>query len=1035
MSLIIQCSGLHMLDLVRGKDRSELQASATTGLADKKSDDSAPSKETPLNSKMDDHENVCVICKLGGKLLCCDGKSCKGSYHLSCLDPALDDVPPGVWHCFWCVKKKIESGVHSVSDGVESIWDAKEVEVSDAKGLQKQKQYFVKYQGLAHIHNQWVPETQLLLEAPSLISKYNRKNQGYYCALPTPQVTKWNAEWTVPHRLLRKRMLRFPKQQQKYHSGQAGEFSDNHCEWLVKWCGLDYKHATWELENVSFLPTPRGQDLVREYDNRREKAKRAGLTVDKVPLQTLSSSLKTKKEFLILPKLPVVGSPEIDSNHLNSVNKLREHWHKNKNVVVIDDQDRVMKVILFIQSLPNVYQPFLIIATSNALPSWEAEFLRLAPSVDVVIYSGNRDTRRSIRTLEFYEEGGNTMFQVLLSPPEAVVEDLEMLECLRWEAVIIDECQRPRISAHFEQFKMLATDTRFLLLNGQVKDSMAEYLNLLSLLDCRGDLDSSNVSNSESNDHLSKLKERLSQFIAYDCKTDSSRFLEFWVPVQISNMQLEKYCATLLSNSIPLCSCSKNDPVGAVRDILISTRKCCDHPYILDPSLVLLTKGLSEAELLDFGIKASGKLHLLDTILSEMKNRQLRVLILFQSIGGSGRNSIGDILDDFLRQRFGPDSYERVDAGVVPSKKQAALNNFNRESGRFVFLLENRACLPSIKLSSVDAIIIYGSDWNPMNDIRALHRITIDSQFEQIKILRLYSSCTVEEKILTLAKQDQFLDSNLQNVSRSASDILLMWGASYLFDKLDEFHSGNTPASSTNISSEQSLMHDAVKEVLAILSQNGNDNDLSNSMILKVQHSGGPHRTNLPLPGELKVQSTDGEQPNFFWTKLLHGRNPQWKYLSLPTQRSRKRVQYYEQSPKKPEVETDEVGKKRKKLVSNCIDPTSPKPGVEEGEVAMDKGAFEAFQNFAGTSGIPADNGAQSVTGTSGVFTNPLHPKHTSRPLFSGDNSLLTEAHMVQSEERTLSDAQGSLHLLLKPEISRLCEILNLSVCIPHTPP
>ena len=31
------------------------------------------------------------------------------------------------------------------------------------------------------------------------------------------------------------------------------------------------------------------------------------------------------------------------------------------------------------------------------------------------------------------------------------------------------------------------------------------------------------------------------------------------------------------------------------------------------------------------------------------------MLILFQSIGGSGRNSIGDILDDFLRQRFRPD--------------------------------------------------------------------------------------------------------------------------------------------------------------------------------------------------------------------------------------------------------------------------------------------------------------------------------------------------------------------------------------------
>jgi hypothetical protein len=43
--------------------------------------------------------------------------------------------------------------------------------------LQKQKQYFVKYKGLAHVHNRWLPENQLLLEAPWLVAKFNQKNQ------------------------------------------------------------------------------------------------------------------------------------------------------------------------------------------------------------------------------------------------------------------------------------------------------------------------------------------------------------------------------------------------------------------------------------------------------------------------------------------------------------------------------------------------------------------------------------------------------------------------------------------------------------------------------------------------------------------------------------------------------------------------------------------------------------------------------------------------------------------------------------------
>ena len=59
-----------------------------------------------------------------------DGKGWKRSYHLSSLDPPLEDVPLGVWHSV-VIRKKMESGVQSVSEGVESIWDEREVDASD----------------------------------------------------------------------------------------------------------------------------------------------------------------------------------------------------------------------------------------------------------------------------------------------------------------------------------------------------------------------------------------------------------------------------------------------------------------------------------------------------------------------------------------------------------------------------------------------------------------------------------------------------------------------------------------------------------------------------------------------------------------------------------------------------------------------------------------------------------------------------------------------------------------------------------------
>ena len=67
---------------------------------------------------------------------CCDGRGCERSYHLSCLDPALVNVPLGIWHCSACTSKKLESGVHAVSEGVEAIWDSREVKAPDHNGME-----------------------------------------------------------------------------------------------------------------------------------------------------------------------------------------------------------------------------------------------------------------------------------------------------------------------------------------------------------------------------------------------------------------------------------------------------------------------------------------------------------------------------------------------------------------------------------------------------------------------------------------------------------------------------------------------------------------------------------------------------------------------------------------------------------------------------------------------------------------------------------------------------------------------------------
>ncbi|KAL8089858.1 hypothetical protein AgCh_039353 [Apium graveolens] len=894
--------------------------------------------------KTNNEFETCVACSKRQRLS--DGKYCKTSYHPSSSDTCTDDVLVGVLQCFQCLNNKMQAGSYPLSADVEAIWNARETEISDAEGLRKKKQYFVKYRGRAHIHNRWILESRLSPEAEKLAEEFNKQREA----------VKWNEEWVVPQRLLKKRLLLSPDQENGAPPGTSG------CqyEWLVKWRGLNYESVTWELD--SFLSSVSGASLIKEYENRHKKA-----------LDDPSSLDKDRNGSLVkLQKLPAGSPPGLSTSHLETVNKLREFLYKGQSAIVFDDKDRIIKTVLYIGSLSDICQPFLIITTSSLLPLWETEFLRALPSVDVVVYNGSSENRECIRTLEFYDDDGRIMLQVLLSSVEIVVEDFVFLDSIKWKVVIVDECEQPKVSSQFSQIKMLAANVKILLYNGLWKDNVPEYLSLLSMLETCGDSTNTDELKAESIDNLCKLRGRLSLYAACEGKSSSSKFLEFWVPSIISNAQLEQYCDTLLSNSISLCSNSRTDPIGALRDIVFSTRKSCDHPYIVDPSLKhLITKDLPPVNFLDAEIKASGKLQLLEMMLLEIKKRQLRVLILFQSVAGSGRDTLGlgDILDDFLRERFGADAYERVDGGFPSKSRQTALNNFNKGNGRFVFLLENRACLPAIKLVSVDTIIIYDSNWNPAHDVKSLNKISIDSNFKMIKIFRLYSAFTVEEKVLILAKQGLTLESNLESISRATSNTLLMWGASYLLDRLNKFHS--TP--DKNVSSEQELLSKVVDEISTLLSKNGECDGVDNSCILKIQQRVGIYSSSLKLLGEYQIQLSDEGNPHNFWTNLLNRRIPKWKFLSGRTERHRKKVQYSDEIPKNAECGTLEAVKKRKNGEPKCINPAISKPGLEQNK-------------SGGASGIREDYGLCCSKGP-------------------GD---------------TAAD-------LVKPDLLKLCEILNFS--------
>jgi hypothetical protein len=304
--------------------------------------------------------------------------------------------------------------------------------------------------------------------------------------------------------------------------------------------------------------------------------------------------------------------------------------------------------------------------------------------------------------------------------------------------------------------------------------------------------------------------------------------------------------------------------------------------------------------------------------------------VLWQS-GAAGGKSMGDILEGVVCDRFGRESYERIESGAPLSRKHAAVNMFNdKTKGRFVILIESRACLPSVKLSSIDAVIIYNSDCNPLNDLKAIQRIKIESQ-KYPGIFRLYTPFTMEEKQLVLAKEGVLI-GNYKDMPHSLCHSVISWGALFLFTRFDELQHGNYAS--------KSFERDTVILEFLKLAINVEDNtEINCTSISKANMSGEFYSRSIVLIGEnVAMPASDGD-PSNFWLNLLDGKSPCWSNISEPQQASHRLVQNREEPARVPAEEADEGRRKRRKVDGITV-PSSKRSSYNSHDDILPKNCY-----------------------------------------------------------------------------------------------
>ncbi|KEZ46904.1 SNF2-family ATP dependent chromatin remodeling factor snf21 [Scedosporium apiospermum] len=458
-------------------------------------------------------------------------------------------------------------------------------------------------------------------------------------------------------------------------------------------------------------------------------------------------------------------------------------YNNNLNGILADEMGlgktiQTISLITYLIERKQQYGPYLVIVPLSTLTNWNLEFEKWAPSVSRIVYKGPPNARKQQQ--EKIRQG---RFQVLLTTYEYIIKDRPILSKIKWFHMIIDEGHRMKNT----QSKLTATiqgyyHTRFrLILTGTpLQNNLGELWAMLNFVlpnifksaktfdewfntpfANTGGQDKMDLTEEEQILVIRRLHKVLRPFLLRRLKKDVEKDLpdktEKVIKCKFSALQAKLYKQMVTHNRI-IVSDGKGGKTGArgLSNMIMQLRKLCNHPFVFDEVENVLNPLSVSNDLL---WRTAGKFELLDRILPKYQATGHRVLMFFQM------TAIMDIMEDYLRYR--KIEFLRLDGMTKSEDRSELLRAFNEPNSKyFMFLLSTRAGGLGLNLQTADTVIIYDSDWNPHQDLQAQDRAHRIGQKNEVRILRLISSNSVEEKILERARFKLDMDGKVIQAGR-----------------------------------------------------------------------------------------------------------------------------------------------------------------------------------------------------------------------------------------------------------------------------
>lgn len=453
-------------------------------------------------------------------------------------------------------------------------------------------------------------------------------------------------------------------------------------------------------------------------------------------------------------------------------------YNNNLNGILADEMGlgKTIQTISLITYLIEKKQqpgPYLVIVPLSTLTNWNNEFDKWAPSISKIVYKGPPNQRK-----QHQQQIRWGQFQVLLTTYEFIIKDRPILSKIKWLHMIVDEGHRmknqnSKLSSTITQY--YTTRYRLILTGTPLQNNLVELWAMLNFVlptifkssksfdewfntpfANTGGQDKMEMNEEEQLLVIRRLHKVLRPFLLRRLKKDVEKDLpdktERVIKCNFSALQAKLY-KELVTNSSIQVSDGKGGKTGmrGLSNMLMQLRKVCNHPFVFDEVEDQMNPSKISNDLL---WRTAGKFELLDRILPKFKATGHRVLMFFQM------TKIMNIMEDFLRLRGM--HYMRLDGSTKADDRSDLLKDFNApDSPYFCFLLSTRAGGLGLNLQTADTVIIFDSDWNPHQDLQAQDRAHRIGQKNEVRILRLITSNSVEEKILERANYKLDMDGKV----------------------------------------------------------------------------------------------------------------------------------------------------------------------------------------------------------------------------------------------------------------------------------